>query len=292
MPAKLAELADDPDVEYISPDRPLRATSYEYAPAAVNAELAWANGAEGNAIGVAVIDSGINSKHPDLWNGSMLQQGTTSRVVYEQSFVSGDTSTDDAFGHGTHVAGLIAGNGASSSGSFFSSTIRGVASKVSLINLRVLDKNGAGTDSGVIAAIQKAIELKSTYNIRVINLSLGRPVMESYKTDPLCQAVEAAWKAGIVVVVAAGNEGRNNDFGTSGYAMISSPGNDPYVITVGAMRTLATASRADDVITSYSSKGPTRDRSPGEAGPGGAGQPAGVAEGRLGPVQHAVSEPT
>ena len=101
------------------------------------------------------------------------------------------------------------------------------------------------------------IELKSTYNIRVINLSLGRPVYESYTTDPLCQAVEAAWKAGIVVVVAAGNEGRNNTFGTSGYGLIASPGNDPYVITVGAMRTMGTAARTDDLIASYSSKGPT-----------------------------------
>lgn len=81
--------------------------------------------------------------------------------------------------------------------------------------------------------------------------------MESYKTDPLCQAVEAAWKAGIVVVVAAGNEGRNNDFNTNGYALITAPGNDPYVITVGAMRTLGTVFRGDDLITSYSSKGPT-----------------------------------
>jgi len=90
----------------------------------------------------------------------------------------------------------------------------------------------------VISAIQEAIQLKSMYNIRVINLSLslGRPVFESYKLDPLCQAVEAAWKTGIVVVVAAGNSGRDNSQGTNGYATITSPGNDPYVITVGAMK--------------------------------------------------------
>ena len=96
-----------------------------------------------------------------------------------------------------------------------------------------------------------------TRNIRVINLSLGRPVYESYTLDPLCQAVEQAWKAGIVVVVAAGNEGRNNAANTSGYGTITAPGNDPYVITVGAMNTKGTPSRADDVIASYSSKGPT-----------------------------------
>ena len=109
----------------------------------------------------------------------------------------------------------------------------------------------------MIAAIGRAIELKDQYNIRVINLSLGRPVYESYETDPLCQAAEAAWNAGIVVVVAAGNLGRDDSFDNDGYGTITAPGNDPYVITVGAMKTNATASRADDLIASYSSKGPT-----------------------------------
>ena len=118
----------------------------------------------------------------------------------------------------------------------------------SIINLRVLDGSGSGTDSGVIAAIQKAVKLKTTYNIRVINLSLGRPVLESYTSDPLCQAVEQAWKAGIVVVAAAGNEGRNNSVGTDGYGTIMAPGNDPYVITVGAMKTMSTGARNDDQI--------------------------------------------
>src|SRR5208282_1418967 len=105
--------------------------------------------------------------------------------------------------------------------------------------------------------IQTAIQLKATYNIRVINLSLGRPVFESYTVDPLCQAVEAAYKAGIVVVVAAGNDGRDNSEGTNGYATITAPGNDPYVITVGAMKSMGTPTRADDLIATYSSKGPT-----------------------------------
>jgi serine protease AprX len=109
----------------------------------------------------------------------------------------------------------------------------------------------------VIAAIQQAIALKSRYNVRVINLSLGRPIYESYTLDPLCQEVEAAWKAGIVVVVAAGNDGRDNSMATDGYGTITAPGNDPYAITVGAMKTMGTPDRADDLIASYSSKGPT-----------------------------------
>ena len=85
-----------------------------------------------------------------------------------------------------------------------------------IVNLRVLDANGNGQESDVIAAIDEAIALKDKYNIRVINLSLGHPVYESFKLDPLCQAVEAAWKAGITVVVAAGNMGRDNSLGTHG----------------------------------------------------------------------------
>src|SRR6202042_1891200 len=90
----------------------------------------------------------------------------------------------------------------------------GVAPNANIINLRVLDATGSGSDSQVIAAIQRAITLKSTYNIRVMNLSLGRDIYESYTLDPVCQAVEAAWKSGIVVVVAAGNGGRTNSYGT------------------------------------------------------------------------------
>jgi serine protease AprX len=82
-------------------------------------------------------------------------------------------------------------------------------------------------------------------------------VYESYTQDPLCQAAEAAWKAGIVVVAAAGNDGRDNSYNNQGYGTITAPGNDPYVITVGAMKTEGTYTRTDDLVASYSSKGPT-----------------------------------
>src|SRR6202044_3354350 len=136
-----------------------------------------------------------------------------------------------------------------------SRTFEGIAPQANIINLRVLDQNGAGTDSAVIQAINTAINLKPLFNIRVINLSLGRPIYESYKLDPVCQAVEQAWKSGIVVVVAAGNNGRYQ--ATNGYGTVTSPGNDPYVITVGAMKTMGTPTRVDDQMASYSSKGPT-----------------------------------
>src|SRR5207302_4321759 len=154
-------------------------------------------------------------------------------------------------------AGIIAGNAASSSCGNCDVPIRGIAPNANIINLRVLDANGQATDSEVIAAIQQAISLKDTYNIRVINLSLGRGVFESYTTDPLCQAVEQAWNAGIVTVVAAGNYGRDNSNNNNGYGTITAPGNDPYVITVVAMKTMGTRTRNDDLIATYSSKGPS-----------------------------------
>jgi serine protease AprX len=221
-----------------------------------------------------VIDSGIqdstavNSLPKSTSSGSSLAgirgnadlntpRLNTSRVVYSQSWVNDGAGALDLYGHGTHVAGIMAGDGVNSTGPQYTKTFRGIAPNVNLVNLRVLDANGRGTDSGVIAAIQTAIQLKSKYNIRVINLSLGHPVFESYTVDPLCQAVEAAYRAGIVVVVAAGNEGRNNAQGNEGYGTIGVPANDPYVITVGAMRSMGTSTRADDLIATYSSKRPT-----------------------------------
>src|SRR6266700_6376447 len=243
-------LADDPDVAYISPDRPVRG-ALDTTVATVNGGYAQTLGLNGKGIGVAVIDSGV-SDIPDLHNASGAYE-----VVYSQSFVPNDTNTGDPFGHGTHVSGIIASSGASSTGSTYYRHFVGIASGVDLVNLRVLDAKGMSTDSVVIAAILKAIQLQRRYNILVMNLSLGRAVYESASLDPLCQAVESAWKAGITVVVAAGNYGRLNTYGNNGYGTITAPGNDPYVITVGAMNTMGTPSRTDDVITTYSSKGPT-----------------------------------
>jgi len=269
LPAStLQKLAADPNVRYISVDRGVAArqsvtvagtvmTSANYTTEPINAPQVWAKGYDGTGIGVAVIDSGINlvdDLGPKLGNGP--------RIVYSQSYVPATTAATsplpiDQYGHGTHVAGLIAGNGADSTGPMFYRTFSGAAPNANLINLRVLDQNGSGTDSQVIAAIEQAIALQQTYNIRVINLSLGRPIYESYTLDPLCQAVEQAWKAGIVVVVAAGNDGRDLNLNAEGYGTIEAPGNDPYVVTVGAMNTMQTPGLADDIIASYSSKGPS-----------------------------------
>lgn len=264
-PSRLAKLAADPNVVYISPDREVGATHfppYMYREALgyrfaglVTPERPVETGA---GIGIAVIDSGVSAD-------DYLKAGpgcTSSRIVYSQNFVTGtgENTTNDLYGHGTHVAGIAAGTGGCLPGAS-DPVFAGIATGARIINLRVLNSRGKGVDSGVISAIDRAISIRSTHNIRVINLSLGRLVRESFVNDPLCQAVERAWKAGITVVVAAGNLGRDNSMGTQGYSTVTSPGNDPFVITVGATRMVGHTGREDDTVTSYSSKGPTaRDR--------------------------------
>jgi serine protease AprX len=235
----LDDLTADPDITWISPNRSLKGMLNVTA-ATVHSDAVNTQGYTGTGIGVAVIDSGIKDM-PEF-------HSSETRIVYQATFVGG--SPVDQFGHGSHVAGIVGSNGKGS-------VYIGVAPGTNLVNLRALDQKGNGTDVSVIQAIDAAIALKNTYNIRVMNLSLGRPVFEPAALDPLCQAVEAAWKAGIVVVVAAGNDGRLNSQNNYGYGTITAPGNDPYVITVGAMKTNGTTTRTDDLIASYSSKGPT-----------------------------------
>ena len=124
----------------------------------------------------------------------------------------------------------------------------------------------------MIAAIEWAVANRAAYNIKVINLSLGHPILEPAATDPLVQAVEAAVRAGIVVVASAGNIGINPATGLPGYAGITSPGNAPSAITVGAVRTQGTVPRGDDEVAAYSSRGATwydgyRQARPRRAGP-------------------------
>ena len=175
-PADILSVSNQSNVAYISLDRPLGA-SLDYTAAAVSAPTAWNSGLEGNGVGIAMIDSGIFN-HPDL----NAANSSKSRVVYRQSFIGGKLNDD--FGHGTHVAGIVAGNGSSSDQQGAFRTFKGIAPHANLLDLRVLDQNGASNDSVVIAAIEKAVQLKSQYNVRVINLSLGRPIFESCTQRP------------------------------------------------------------------------------------------------------------
>jgi serine protease AprX len=202
-------------------------------------------GVTGAGVTVAILDTGI-APHPAL-NG---------KVLFNVSKIAGDPSTNDAHGHGTHIAGIIAGN--SSASKYVTARYKGgIAPDVKLINVRVLGANGTGWTSDVIDGIEWVIQNRDKYKIRAINLSLGHPVTEPSTTDPLCIAVMKATAAGIVVIVSAGNAGKAED-GTPILGGISSPGNSPYAITVGAMNTRGTISRADDIMTTYSSRGPTK----------------------------------
>jgi subtilisin family serine protease len=197
----------------------------------------------GNGVTIAVVDSGL-----------FEDGGGTTRIKTTRDFTTGltnpphRTSPLDGYGHGTHVAGLIGGNKAE---------VLGVAPGSQLVSLRALNDFGVGSTSHVINAIQWAIANRQLYGIDVLNLSLGHPIYEPAASDPLVQAVEAAVRAGITVVVAAGNMGMNPATGQVGYAGISSPGNAPSAITVGSSRTMGTTTRQDDLVSDFSSRGPT-----------------------------------
>jgi serine protease AprX len=205
-------------------------------------------GYDGAGIGVAVIDSGITGWHNDLADPAAP---STQRVDQFVDFVDGQSQPYDDYGHGTHVAGIIAGNGADSDGGK-----TGIAPGTRLVVLKVLDEAGRGRISDVIAAIDYAVAHKDEFNIRVINMSIGAGVYESYESDLLPLAARHAVEQGLVVVAAAGNHGRNSD-GVVQHGAITAPGNAPWVITVGAASHMGTHSRADDTIATFSSLGPT-----------------------------------
>src|SRR6185369_4759320 len=248
----LATISGFAEVTYVSTDRETKQLGHLSLTTGANeirqALITNAGGRrlDGAGIGIAVLDSGIYKSHK-----SFLSADDTLRVVAKQDFTS-DGTTNDRYGHGTHVAAIAAGNGRIANGAY-----TGIAPAANLINLRVLDSHGAGRASYVLAAVDWIMTNRAAYNIRVVNMSLGMPAIDSYKKDPVCLAVRRMVDAGIVVVVAAGNNGKNSA-GEKIYGQIHSPGNEPSAITVGATNTFGTDERGDDVVTSYSSRGPTR----------------------------------
>jgi serine protease AprX len=203
-------------------------------------------GNTGSGVTVAVLDSGI-AAHTAL----------DSRVIARVNLVTDEPGvTGDPFGHGTHIAGVIGGN--RTAAKYVTSAFSGgTAPAVRLVDVRVLGSLGSGRTSDVIAGIDWVIDNRLRYNIRVINLSLGHAVTEPCATDPLCQAVGRAVDAGISVSVSAGNYGLTST-GAPVLGGITSPGNSPVAITVGALDTKGTLSTSDDVVAPYSSKGPAR----------------------------------
>ncbi|HET7159292.1 MAG TPA: S8 family serine peptidase, partial [Burkholderiales bacterium] len=194
----------------------------------------------GANIGVGLIDSGIE---PGV--------DFADRITAFYDFTQGDiraVAPNDGFGHGTHVAGLIA------------SQFVGVAPNARLIGLKVLNATGQGTTENVVRAIEFAIANRAQLGISVLNLSLGHPIFEPAATDPLVQAVEHASRMGLTVVVSVGNFGMNPKNGHSGYAGIASPANAPSALSVGATRTFNTVTRVDDRVAPYSSRSLTSCR--------------------------------
>ena len=248
----LQRLAANPAVFQIDYDRPLVKQNFRTGITIGSLAVQHAYGLTGAGVGVAVIDSGIATWHDDLTNRTATTYPYgNQRVSAFVNFVNGNQTPYDDNGHGTHVAGIIAGNGYDSNGQK-----AGVAPDASLVSLKVLDGNGNGTISNIIAAFDWVVQNKDQYNIRVVNASVGALIAESYTTDPLTVAAKRVVDAGVAVVVAAGNKGKN-DAGQPQYGGITAPGNAPWVITVGASSTMGTTDRTDDTVASFSSRGPT-----------------------------------
>ncbi len=215
----------------------------EMAPA-IGADKVWNGGAhlQGKGVTVAVVDSGI-ALHDDL-----LDEQGNPRILAQVDFTGGQSTIDDFYGHGSHVAGAIGGNGARSAGKYL-----GIAPKVNLVDVKVTDDWGVGSTSDVVAGLQWIYDNKDTYNIRVANLSLNSTVAESYHNSPLNAALEILWFNGIVVVVSAGNNGASNS------GVVYPPANDPFLMAVGAVDTQDTLDISDDVVASFSAHGVTTD---------------------------------
>jgi subtilisin family serine protease len=220
-----------PYVEYVVEDKMVH-VSDNTSNTLIQADKVWNQySITGQGIVIGIIDTGIDYTHPDIGGG----MGNGFKVMGGYDFVNGDSDPMDDHGHGTHVAGIAAANG---------STLKGVAPDARLMAFKVLDKNGSGYDSWILAGIERSIDPDqnpaTNDHVNVVNMSLGRL---ADGPDPLSEAVENAVSAGIVFAIAAGNDGA--------YQTIASPGIAPSAITVGA-------TDASDALANFSSKGPAR----------------------------------
>jgi len=197
---------------------------------AVRGPHAWTR-TTGEGVTVAIMDSGI-AEHPDL----------RGKVMARLDFTHDGSTLADPGGHGTFIAGVIAANGA----------MKGVAPSANLVSLRVLDKNGNGTLSGVVGAFSWALKIQKRDKIDVLNISWGAPQATSYHKSILSALVEAAWFSGMTVVVAAGNDG-------PAAGSITAPATDPFVVAVGSFNDHGTAAASDDTYSTFSGRGPTLD---------------------------------
>lgn len=215
----------------------IKTTSLNIATPSIGAAtVRQADGLTGKGIHIAILDTGV-FPHPDLTR-------PVNRIIAFKDFINHRKQPYDDNGHGTHIAGDAAGNGWASRGKY-----RGPAPEAGIVGIKVLDKNGDGYDSTIIKGIEWCIKHRKRLKLRILSLSFGGPVNTSCEDDLLCQAVEKAVKAGLTVVIAAGNSG-------PGRRTIESPGVSPSSITVGAVDDRRTVPQGDDRITDFSSRGP------------------------------------
>ncbi|MNM23432.1 Serine protease AprX [compost metagenome] len=231
-------------------DRIKRASLNVATPSIGAAAVRRSAGLDGRGIRIAVLDTGVYP-HPDLIR-------PVNRIAAFKDFVNHRSRPYDDNGHGTHIAGDAAGNGWSSRGKY-----RGPAPRAGIVAVKVLDEDGFGYDSTIIKGIEWCIARRKRLKLRILSLSLGGPALTPCHDDPLCQAVERAVRAGLVVVIAAGNAG-------PGRGTIESPGTSPSAITVGAVDDRRTVWQGDDRVTLFSSRGPAAGRicKPDLAAPG------------------------
>lgn len=232
----------------------------------VGAELVHATGVRGAGVTIAVLDSGFelapemtdllgNSAEQrflgqaDFVNEGQCDTVSTNHVQEDGYCFSNLRGSTDPYGHGSHVAGTIWNSLRDET----TGTTMGIAPDANLLSVRALNEDGIGTYEDVIEALQFIINNQALYGIDVLNLSISGHARTPYFVDPLIRAVETAWANGIVVIVSAGNRGRQAQ-------SITVPGNDPYVITVGGLDTNDTpVNFADDTVAIWSSNGPTLD---------------------------------
>ncbi len=199
----------------------------------LRASYAYQRGLFGEEVGVAVLDSGIAADHPDL----------KGRVVYAKCF-GGGTDTRDECGHGTHISGIIGGNGMASGGRY-----QGLAPRCHFLSLKVLDKRGNGNAKDVIEALYWLMEHGRDYQVRIVNISMGG-LIEGTEAQELLRAVEETWMAGFVVCAAAGNQGPKRQ-------SITIPGTSRKIITVGSSDDHEPVRMSGKKRVNYSGRGPT-----------------------------------
>jgi serine protease AprX len=258
-------LSAQPGVDEVTPDGPVQLASASYSPAtdpgslynveqSLGVDQAWEDGYTGSGVGVALIDTGVTPVEGLARPGQIINGP-------DLSFDSGSASLRylDANGHGTFMAGIIAGRDPGTTPYAADSTdFLGIAPNAHIVNVKVGSANGAVDVSQVLAAIDWVVMHRDDpgLNIRVLNLSFGTNSTQSYLVDPLAYAAEVAWHDGIVVVAAAGNQG-------SSATQLDDPASDPYVLAVGASQ----GSGSSLGVAPFSSAG-SSSRSPDVVAPG------------------------